>query len=304
MKQLNRKAHKLYAEKTLAIPRHVIFFDTESRMKTLPDGSFEHSLKLGWACYLRKSEGSRKEVQKWLPFKSADQFWSFVAEHSRAKNKLWVIAHQLSYDFTLVEGFRYLHKAGFKCRFFYSSGVTTLIKVRKEGQSIMFVDSLNWFRESAEQIGERIGVPKLKVDFDTVSDSELSIYCRRDVEILVEVFKRLAGFLQSNRISRLCYTIGSTSMAAYLFRHYRHEIYIHNNAEAVALERASYKGGRTECFFLGELKNGPYYIVDVNSLYPFVMRKHLYPVKFKKSYVALAAMIYKLSLISPPSFPE
>jgi len=70
-------------------------------------------------------------------------------------------------------------------------------------------------------------------------------------------------------------------MAAYLFRHYHKRIYIHNNKEAIDLERDSYRGGRTECFYLGELKDDDYYIVDVNSLYPFVMRNNLYPVKYK-----------------------
>ncbi|GAI25381.1 unnamed protein product, partial [marine sediment metagenome] len=50
--------------------------------------------------------------------------------------------------------------------------------------------------------------------------------------------------------------------------------------QAIDLERASYKGGRVECFFLGELKNDNYYILDVNSLYPFVMRNNSYPVKY------------------------
>ncbi|GAI62311.1 unnamed protein product, partial [marine sediment metagenome] len=45
--------------------------------------------------------------------------------------------------------------------------------------------------------------------------------------------------------------------------------------------RESYKGGRCECFYIGELNHENYYIIDVNSLYPFVMRNNLYPVKYK-----------------------
>ncbi|GAI95904.1 unnamed protein product, partial [marine sediment metagenome] len=80
---------------------------------------------------------------------------------------------------------------------------------------------------------------------------------------------------------RLCYTIGSTAMAAYLFSHYKTKIYIHNNKQAIDLERDSYRGGRTECFYLGELKDENYYILDVNSLYPFVMCNNSYPTKYK-----------------------
>ena len=282
MSSIARPAHVLQAEKTLAMPRHVIFFDCESDMFTLPDGSIEHKLKLGWACYYRKSEYNRPAFQEWQEFFITDTFWQFVIDRCRSKNKLWVIAHNLSFDFIVAQGFKFLRLAGFTCGFFYSGGATTLIKVKKKGYSIMFVDSLNWFRESLEQLGQRIGIPKLKIDFDKCTITELSIYCKRDVEILLRVFEHLTRFLTANRISRLCCTIGSTAMAAYLFRHYKNKIYIHNNREALELERSAFKGGRTECFYIGELKNGPYFVVDVNSLYPFVMRSNSYPVKYKK----------------------
>ena len=71
-------------------------------------------------------------------------------------------------------------------------------------------------------------------------------------------------------------------MVDYLFGNYDKRIYIHNNNEAIDLERSSYRGGRCECFYLGELKDDNYHMVDVNSLYPFVMRNNLYPVKYKK----------------------
>lgn len=284
MSQINRTCHVLKKEKTLAVPRHVIFCDTETKFFTLPNGDTQHELELGWACYYRRGEGRRSEKQDWQFFTTQKCLWDFILDYVGNKNRLWVITHNLSFDFTILNGWRHLRKAGFKIKFFYSNGITTIIKVKAKGKSILFVDSLNWFKESLEQIGERLNVPKLKIDFETASKSEKKIYCRRDVEILLETFKALTRYLQGNHISRLCYTIGSTAMAAYLFRHYDYLIYIHNNAEAIDLERESYRGGRTECFYIGELNHGPYYIVDVNSLYPCVMRNNFYPVKYVKMY--------------------
>ena len=71
-------------------------------------------------------------------------------------------------------------------------------------------------------------------------------------------------------------------MAAFLLSHYTTKIYIHNNKQAIDLERESYKGGRVECFYLGDLNDENYYFLDVNSLYPFVMRNNLYPIKYKQ----------------------
>ena len=282
MSSIDRPAHTLRREKTLAMPRHVIFFDTETWAVETITGDVVHSLRLGWACYYSPSGNKRTEKVEWFSFTSIAKFWEWVFTHIPRKNKLWVIAHQLSFDFTVMLGFQALQNADYKLRFFHNTGVTTIISVRKPGKSILFVDSLNWFAESLATIGDRIGFPKGTVDFKTVSDSDLSTYCHRDVEILLEMFKAFVRFLHTNRISRLCYTLGSTAFAAYLFGAYDHTIYIHNNEQAIDLERESYRGGRTECFFIGELPHATYHVVDVNSLYPYVMRKHNYPVRYQK----------------------
>ncbi len=281
MTSIDRPAHCLRREKTLAMPRHVILFDTETNQTKTDSGDTLHTLRLGWACYYSPAGNKRAEKHEWLAFTTIDAFWAWLVDHTPSKNKLWVIAHQLSFDFTIVEGFARLKAAGYKLRFFHSSGLTTIISVRKPGKSILFVDSLNWWAQSLAAIGETIDFSKGKVDFDNCNDSELSSYCHRDVEILLRMFKAFVRFLHNNRISRLCYTLGSTAMAAYLFGAYRHKIYIHNNSQAIDLERLAYRGGRTECFYLGELSNGPYHVLDVNSLYPYVMREHSYPVKYQ-----------------------
>ena len=185
--------------------------------------------------------------------------------------------------FTIVRGWKYLGQANFKLKFFHNTGSTCIISVRSTNGAIIFIDSMNWFRESVAASGLRLGIPKLDIDFEIADDSYLSTYCKRDVEILVALFKDFVRFLEANRISRVCYTIASTAMAAYLFGFYDHKIYIHNNEQAIDLERQSYRGGRVECFFLGRLENGPYHVVDVNSLYATVMYHGKFPCRFLKT---------------------
>ena len=280
MTSINRKPHCLKREKTLAIPRHFIFFDTETTQEVLDNGSIRQKLKLGWACYYRRAYGRNLEQYAWHNFVNPLSFWQFVYRHTERKRKLWILARNLVFDFTIVDGWKYLRQVGFRLKFFHNQGTTSIISVRGRYGSIVFLDDMNWFVEPLAKTGERIGIPKLKIDFDSCDEDLLNIYCKRDTEIVLENFKLFIKFLEVNSISRLCYTRGSTAMAAYLFSHYKHKIYIHNNEQAIALERAAYRGGRCECFYLGELENENYYIVDVNSLYPFIMRNNLYPVKY------------------------
>ncbi len=267
-------------ERSFAMPRHLLFFDTETWMKKSDNGDVLHSLRLGWACYWRRGDGKRADVEVWQDFKTCADFWRFVFSQTGKRIKLWCIARNLSFDFTILQGWDFLREAGYTLKFFYSKGAVSIISVVKEDSSIVMLDSMNWFAESLEKTGKRIGIPKMHVDFDTCTENQLSVYCKNDVLIEKENFTLFIRFLVDNRIARLCYTQGATAMAAYLARHYKTTIWIHNNKEAIDLERAAYKGGRVEAFYIGSPDKGPYTVLDVNSLYPFVMAKYEYPYRY------------------------
>lgn len=280
MSSINRKCHCLKPVKSLSMPRHLLFVDTETSYTENDNGETSHKLRLGWACYWRRGYGRHLEKFDWHYFETTESFWQFAFSRAGPKTKLWIIARNLVFDFTILDGWSKLRKAGYKLRFFYYFGATSLISVRKKGSSIMFVDSMNWFRESLATTGDRIGIPKMKIDFETCSKKELKAYCRNDVNIELVNFKGFIRFLEGNQIAKLSYTIASTAMNAYLFGSYKRKIYIHNNKEAIDLERDSYKGGRVECFQIGDLRGEYFHVLDVNSLYPFVMAENLYPVKY------------------------
>jgi len=60
------------------------------------------------------------------------------------------------------------------------------------------------------------------------------------------------------------------------------QINIHINEDVLQLERHAYYGGRCECFYIGRPRKGIYYKVDINSMYPYIMKTNDFPVKFIK----------------------
>ena len=282
MSSIDRAPHALKKETTLTIPRHFIFFDTETTQHVQEDGSIEQRFKLGWCVYYRRPYKGHKERVEWFYIDRIEAFWDYVVSKTRPKERLWIIARNVVFDFTICKGWENLRREKFKLKFFHNNGCSAIVTVKKKSSTIVFLDSMNWFTEPLTKTGERIGIPKMEIDFDTCSDDELSVYCKNDVLIEFENFKVFITFLEDNMIGRLCYTKASTAMAAYLFRHYHTPIYIHNNAEAINIERESYKGGRCECFVLGDLSGQPFYVFDVNSLYPFVMQCNSFPTKYVK----------------------
>ncbi|GAI81159.1 unnamed protein product, partial [marine sediment metagenome] len=74
-------------------------------------------------------------------------------------------------------------------------------------------------------------------------------------------------------------TKASQAFTAYRHRFTDGSVFIHSESEIHSLERAAYMGGRVECFFIGQATGGPFISLDVNSMYPFVMKQYSYPVK-------------------------
>lgn len=278
-----KKAHILKANKRNELPTYLIFYDTESYRKKVDDVTEKHILRLGWLNYVIVKRAKHKLLfyEHYKQFKKVSEFWDFVESKATAKHKLYLIAHNQNFDFIILDGFNQLKKRGWKLQTWIIDSNLFYVRFRKEDKTIVVIDSLNLFKFSIEQLGEALSLEKLKVDFDRVSDEELSIYCKRDVEILSKFFEEYLQFLFKHDLGNFKWTIAGQAFTAFKHRFMKHEIYIHDNFEVIELERKAYRGGRCEAFKLGTVK-GRIYDLDVNSLYPFVMLKYEYPVKLIK----------------------
>jgi hypothetical protein len=135
---------------------------------------------------------------------------------------------------------------------------------------------------SLEDLGRSVGLQKLDVDFAAVENEDLRVYCKRDVEIMVEAWRRWLDFVDRYDLGDFRYTVAGQAWSAYRHRFLPCDIGIHSDPRAIELERAAYRGGRCEPFFVGKLPPGPYYKLDANGLYAAMMRWYPYPRKLVK----------------------
>lgn len=148
-----------------------------------------------------------------------------------------------------------------------------VISARFLGTSIRFRDTLNHWKISVREMGIRIGLEKLDAggDFNNVK------YCRRDSEITFLFVEHMADKYQSIG-AKLKTTIGSTALD-FFYGHYHgrpHNRDIPKETEMQFILKGYY-GGRTEIFFNKPVEGNIHY-VDVNSLYPAVMRENVFPI--------------------------
>lgn len=272
-----RHAHTLEPVTAEARPTSVIFFDTETRTDVQPNGSKKHRLKLGCASHCRTLDGSILGMQKSIVYRSPLEFWEFVNSRCREKSLTYLTAHNIVFDLTVLDGFRQLPEHGWTLDSFYTKGIVSLFRWSNGTRKIICLDNTNLFPGTLARWGELLQKPKLAVDFDTVSDPELITYCQRDVEIMVDLWRLWVKFLADNQLGSFKPTLASTAFNAWRFRFLKDKVHIHADASALVLERESYHGARVECLWTGRREDGPFYYLDVNSMYGYILSRYNFP---------------------------
>ena len=277
MGKTTRVAHFIRPNKKEDRPTRVIFFDTETKSVPLPSGAERLELRLGWACYWTHSNDKDQNTYEWCFFNSREVFWSFLSEHLDKDEELYLIAHNVTFDFRIIGGFDHAKQERWRIDFLYHKGMTTLLTYRTGQGELRLLDMGNFFSTSLAEIGKVVGIEKTEVDFDTCSFQELSDYCRNDVQILIAAWEAWLGFLDEHDLGDFRQTLAAQAMSAYRHNAMSYPIKIHNDAKVCELEREAYRGGRVECFSVGNLPKEMYYQLDVNGMYCFQMCEHEYP---------------------------
>ncbi len=273
---MKRFPHYLRPNKSQRQPHSIIYVDTETRPDVDADGVTHHRLRFGWACYGRTRTGRVWESPEWFRFTSAASFWEWMESRARPHTRLYMFAHNWAFDACVIDTFRILPDRGWQLTQAIIESPPVILVWRRDRVSIEMLDTLNWWRMSLAQIGDSLGLPKLTMPAADASPEEWDIYARRDVEILRVALHHWWDFLLAYDLGGFARTIAGQAIRTYRHRFMDHQVLVDDDTEALKLARESYHGGRVEAFRIGRVE-GPIHCFDVNAMYPFVMRDHLYP---------------------------
>ena len=276
-----RVSHYIQDNKTSRYPSEFIFFDTETTPKVLAGGDIEQPFKLGVALYWRRRDDQASDTLEYLHFTNINVFWGFVASHALANRNLILVAHNLQFDFMVLGGFSYLRLLGFELTKLITNGKTNIFTYRRGKQSILCLDNMNYFVTSIKALGDEVGLSKLPMPQDGSPIEDWFTYCQRDVDVMYYAWRYWLSFLHDQDLGTFGKTITSQAFNAYRHRFMTYPILISNNKRATAIERESYRGGRVECFQLGKLPEQDYYLLDINSQYPYCMKVFQYPTRIR-----------------------
>lgn len=276
---LYRQAGPIPTINSEKIPTRIVIFDTEANRSEPINGIEFQSLRLGSARYIQLDREGKIEASDWFDFHTVEELGSWLLYLARKDRALYVYAHNLKYDLQLSGLLTWLIGEGFTPGLFVMEDPPTFMRLKSGRKSFMFVDTFNYWQYGVAAMGEQLEDKKLIMPEGVAGDSDWFTYCRRDVEILSEYLLSFIRFLLDNDLAPMGLTLASSAFRAYRHRFMRAPIILHNRKEVLALERDSYYGGRTEAFYIGEAPAQDYYKLDVNSMYPYVMREYKYPVE-------------------------
>ena len=271
-----RRSHWLTPNHRAHTPVRVIWLDTETTPEPHPDGGERHVLEFGWASYRRRHRGHNWSKREWHRFEDPDTFWDWALDKAHPRTSLTLLAHNAAYDQTVLQAFTQLPERGWVLKNAVYDSPPFLMTFKRENRTLRLWDTMNWWRTSLANLGEKVGREKLERPEDWAKSKRDDEYCRRDVEIIEQATLEWWDFLRRYDLGSVAPTLAAQSLTTFRHKYLTHRLLCDDNEESHEMARAAYSGGRVECFRIGRVA-GPLTLFDVRSMYPYVMREEKYP---------------------------
>lgn len=224
--------------------------------------------------------------------------WDWVDDCGEPKRTTWIIGHGIGQTIRLAglfpriesgewfidfpgspkgrpdsPGDGFAPQAGLLCL----ADPPTIVCVRSpSNHRYLICDVRNWIDKDLSAIAEYVFMERIIPPGDNETRYELMARLDRDCEIVESLMLRLWQWWAENDFGMWRWTIAACSLAAFRHRLMPVAPVIHDEVEVKSLERNCYHGGEIRVFQFGE-RTGYHVQVDVNSLYPHVMRTNYFP---------------------------
>lgn len=269
--------HYLRENRSASMPRRLLFLDSETEKVDI-GGETRDFAYLCWTCFMELGAHNKKGFTEiWRKWTDMSVMWNWIESLTADKMVLYVIASNITFDLFATGGAEHLSDNGWSMLFFHQAATQLILKLHRGRRSIVFLNLQNFWPVSIERLGEVLGLPKLEVDFGHSTPQEIDRYCYRDVEILQRGFLEWLAFIKAEDMGRWGFTYAAQAFSAYRHKFMKHKILPLGDSQEDTFCRRGYFGGRVECFWIGKNKPGDFTMVDVNSMYPFVMKDNYYP---------------------------
>lgn len=260
----------------------MIWVDTEAENEQGKPEAGRQTLTFGVALFESyvDSMAEKPSGRDSIHFRVASSFWDWAISHTIRGRTLWILAHNWNYDAGILNTSNELMGRGWILQKYINGKPPLIVRWVKNGAYLHMIDTLNFFTSSLAYLGKSIGLPKLKMPKPSASQEEWDTYAWRDVEIIREALLSFRRFVREHDLGMMQPTLASQAFTSFRHRFMDTNILVHDHERALDLEREAYHGGRTDSYWWGPTSE-PMYKLDINSMYPYLMRNMPLSVRFK-----------------------
>ncbi len=284
-----------------------------------------HRLRCGYAIAGRM-EGGQWTREKFLRFNSGAELISWMNFVRQSQKPLWLIAHKLSHILTLIGFWDGLES----CEFTMSQPTpknldkvksprlrrimerqrpgllieadppTALVCWHRDGWKVIALETRNYWDKSLSQLATLAGIPEPRQPHTDAEPEAFFAYCEQASRVVQQCMTRLAAWHARNDHGNWSFTVSGMALSTLRHKYYRDTIHCPDDINDREFERRAYYNGRTEAFWLGEIRSGrfypfegerkaptlteqpprgPFYLVDSRSFYGAVQTFQSVPVK-------------------------
>ena len=266
----------------MRVPLRMVFVDTEAQNEQGKQASGRQRLTFGVARYVEfaDSDATTPARRATYRFRSSGAFWDWCLGFTLPGRVVWIFAHNWNYDAGILNTSVELPARKWELDKYINGNPPLIVRWSNGKSRLQMVDTLNYFSSSLDRLGKDTGLHKLRMPSAEASQQQWDTYAERDVEIIERAFLSFREFVRDHDLGVLQTTVASQAFTAYRHRFMGTNILVHNEGQALSLERQSYHGGRTETFWTGPI-NIDLYKLDINSMYPSLMGVKPLSVRFK-----------------------
>lgn len=200
-------------------PSNLLFVDTETKGGSNGNDKdkTKHRLFLGNAIHGTWRENDIRYRRNHC-FRTIPQFWRIVAGYVRPRKPLWIFSHNAGFDATICGLWQMVDSGSVDLNFAITDSPPTIIGMQLYGCKAYWVDTLNWFAYSVDQLGKSLGIDKLPMPALNAPKEEWEKYCLRDTEIICYAMEQLFRFHRKHDLGVFKSTGPSQSLQVYRHR--------------------------------------------------------------------------------------
>lgn len=313
-----RQCHYIKAISGNSAPSNMVFVDVATIAARMPGTRIRevHSLRLWVACHLRMSGGTVVR-ETWRYGTHPETFWDYLESCHEKKKKTYVFGHNIGHDLSCLCYWQLLEEGGYKLYSRLAKDAsgqhasmsantltdppTIIDSVHRDSNTrVVMCDIANYFPVGMDELAKVVGIPRMVIE-DGVDDLDVWIpKVKVDCRIVIETVLSLVRMWRREKLGNFKLTAAGLSYEAYRSRFMAHKLMVHGHKLSLELERKCYYGGICDVRFVGQIGTdvwdsqytarslvatpmprlyGQVYVLDVNSMYPYVMRGNRFPTR-------------------------